>query len=190
MYRRSPRLYLLEDFDRSPLYDDFTDGYCYRRDPKKMQTSTFMNFLSGGLCRHGQIVVITSNAAPVKSALFRPGRIDLKAEVGNCDEDTMKRLISDYGLEIPKKLPEISISKLINGLGSGFVPEYVEEVKVEQSKNDKEKQRLRGLIAEYRREREWFNPETEKIKYEIEVLKCKINDIKIREYQKQLDALE
>jgi len=84
--------------------------------------------LDGVISNHGRVIIITSNKEEsLDSALMRPGRIDLKLEIGYLTEETFKITLSKFfpEYEIPETIkvkdnvaPVDVQNKIIRGLGA------------------------------------------------------------------------
>jgi len=63
----------------------------------KLALGKILNSLDGVISNHGRIMIITSNKADdLDPALMRPGRIDLKLEIGFLDIETFKETINKF----------------------------------------------------------------------------------------------
>ncbi len=84
-------LLLIEDVDA------FFDQRRQASEQVKLSFSGFLNALDGVASQEGTILFMTSNHPErLDPALVRAGRIDQKFELGNCDEDQLKRLFLKF----------------------------------------------------------------------------------------------
>lgn len=95
--RNKRYIVLMEDLDRSAIFDPDEDQYGRRRKPD-VETPTvdcMLNFLDGVVETHGRVCIITANdksKLDVCPAMFRPGRVDRVLEFGHCSVDQIMQL--------------------------------------------------------------------------------------------------
>lgn len=110
--RNKRYIILMEDLDRSAIFDPDEDQYGRRRKPEA-ETPTIdcmLNFLDGVVETHGRVCIVTANdksKLDVCPAMFRPGRIDRVLEFGHCTVDQIMQLCRVfYG---PEALEAVSL---------------------------------------------------------------------------------
>ena len=89
---RDHSVLLLEDIDRIKAFSDDNNGLSF---------ATVLNTLDGMTSKHGLIVFMTTNSIDILEsdpALIRPGRIDLRMELGYCDEYQARKFVASFGL--------------------------------------------------------------------------------------------
>jgi chaperone BCS1 len=90
----------LEDIDRSDLFKYNKWGEFMGK--HHVSLGTILNELDGVCEAHGRLLFVTANSyeclqkPPNIEALFRPGRIDVTVELGNCDLKQLARIIIPY----------------------------------------------------------------------------------------------
>jgi hypothetical protein len=107
-----PYLLAIEDFDRCRLFstlrlhENQISNRCSSKDVSDEESLTMgclLNELDGFQQPHGRILMFTANDESKlfendvdTSALFRPGRLDVRAQVGHCDADQVRRLLFHF----------------------------------------------------------------------------------------------
>jgi len=94
--RNQRYILLMEDLDRTSIFDDEFDRYGHRRNSKGPSLQTFLNILDGMLNPFGRILIITGNDVSKFrncAVAFRPGRIDREIEFGHCTSEQIRRLV-------------------------------------------------------------------------------------------------
>lgn len=104
--RRS--ILLLEDVDVASAVRERTD------DGEGVTLSGVLNALDGIATPHGLITILTTNHVDViDPALLRPGRVDLREEVGYVDDYQVRMLCETFLGFVPVDLPKLSVDDKI-----------------------------------------------------------------------------
>lgn len=110
-------LFLISDIDKYPFLIDDTEVDLDSEAPKeekvnhKQMFGNMINALDGVLSAEGRIIIMTTNHIEKFSPTFlRPGRIDLKLEIGAVVPEVIRKYVFDFydGRQLPEKF------KLIN----------------------------------------------------------------------------
>lgn len=106
-------LFLVSDIDKYPFLINEPD-VDIEKDPSskeeqmkyKQSFGSMINSLDGVLSGEGRIIVMTTNHIEKFSPTFtRPGRIDLKLEIGYVTPEVMKKYVKDfYGIDLPENV--------------------------------------------------------------------------------------
>jgi AAA+ superfamily predicted ATPase len=124
---------LMEDIDRCALFDR------YNRDTR-VTMDAFLNMLDGIDGTHGRITIMTANeidSLVCVKGLLRPGRIDRKIELTNCDDLQIRKILAlnfDKNIEDVKvdgvKTTPASLNKLIQIIDDfDLIVKYLETYK-------------------------------------------------------------
>ena len=90
-----PHILLIEDFDRSKVFDRDYDG----NSKSKITMDCILNILDGIEQTYGRIVIVTANNVRrlrQNTALIRPGRIDRMIEIDYCDQKQITDILRLY----------------------------------------------------------------------------------------------
>lgn len=94
--RNKRYIILMEDLDRSSIFDMDDDNYGRRRrDVEAPTIDCMLNFLDGVVETHGRVCIVTANdksKLDICPAMFRPGRIDRTLEFSYCTVEQIMQL--------------------------------------------------------------------------------------------------
>jgi len=102
-------LVVLEDIDTSSVVKKRKDAEELNRmtslemDMSGATLSDVLNAIDGVVSRHGRILIMTTNHIDkIDEALLRPGRVDLKMEIGYLNEATFEAMVREFYEDIPE----------------------------------------------------------------------------------------
>ena len=128
----TPRGVVSSDFQKSPVIKQESSVDTYMESMEKVALSELLNSLDGLFSSHGRILIATTNHLEnLDSAIIRPGRFDIKMEIGYINKETLKMFLDSFfpnnnvdveGLKLKNNL---TIAALQNLILSGYKEDYI-----------------------------------------------------------------